>query len=188
MDLLRVFLFAGLVLHKLVWEILKTGNRADTKPASPGLFKRIVKYGKIGVLFFLIAQTLFLELLPIMNEPASLRAIGAAIFALGLAIAITGRAQLGKNWANLEDRQVMRGQQLVQAGIYRYIRHPIYSGDMLLVLGLELALNSWLVLGVLVLIAIVFRQTTKEEALLARAFVNYSEYQKRTKRFIPFVV
>jgi len=135
MDLLRVFLFAGLVLHKLVWEILKTGNRADTKPASPGLFKRIVKYGKIGVLFFLIAQTLFLELLPIMNEPASLRAIGAAIFALWLAIAITGRAQLGKNWANLEDRQVMRGQQLVQAGIYRYIRHPIYSGDMLLVLS-----------------------------------------------------
>lgn len=188
MDLLRVFLFAGLVLHKVVWEILKTGNRTTIKPASPELLKRIVKYGKIGVLLFLIAQTLFLDLLPITNAPATLRGIGAAIFALGLAIAITGRAQLGKNWANLEDRQVISGQQLVQAGIYRYIRHPIYSGDMILLIGLELALNSWLVLGVIVLIVVVFRQATKEEAILARAFANYAEYQKHTKRFIPFIV
>jgi protein-S-isoprenylcysteine O-methyltransferase Ste14 len=188
MDILRLILFAGLLFHKLVWEVLKVNAPVATKPVSMSLPKRLVKYAKIGVLLFLIVQTLFLDVLPLTNEPSVLRAVGTSIFFLGLAIAVIGRAQLGKNWANVEDRQVMNGQQLVQHGIYKYIRHPIYTGDILLLIGLEVALNSWLVLGVIAVVIVVYRQATQEETILARAFANYAEYRRQTKRFIPFVI
>ena len=67
--------------------------------------------------------------------------MGLILYTAGLAIAIIGRIELGKNWANIEDYQVLHEQKLVDKGMYRLIRHPIYSGDILLIFGLELALN-----------------------------------------------
>ena len=190
MTILRIFLFLGLVLHKVVWEVLKKPASRTTvsapRPAS-GL-KSLVKLVKIGVLLFLVVQTLFLDVFPISRDPQNLRVAGLILYVAGLAIAILGRVELGRNWANLEDYQVLSGQALVQTGIYRFIRHPIYTGDILLILGLELALNSWLVLGVIFLIAFVVRQTLAEEQILTRAFPDYAAYRKQTKMFIPYLV
>ena len=189
-DLYRLFLFGGLVLHKLVWEVLKrTDTPSQNSSAQPaGVFKRGVKAGKSLFLIFLVIQTLFLEIFPISEDPQLLFLVGGIIYLAGLTIAITGRVQLGKNWANLEDYQVLSGQHLVQNGIYRYIRHPIYTGDVLLILGLELALNSWLVLLVIPLVMIVVRQTLEEERVLQKSFPEYAEYRKNSKMFIPFIV
>jgi protein-S-isoprenylcysteine O-methyltransferase Ste14 len=76
---------------------------------------------------------------------------------------------------------------LITRSIYLYIRHPIYSSDMLLLLGLDLALNSWLVLAAAIPFLVLIRQALAEEALLSQAFPTYSGYCGRTKRFIPFV-
>jgi protein-S-isoprenylcysteine O-methyltransferase Ste14 len=88
----------------------------------------------------------------------------------------------------VEEAQVLPEQQVVSSGIYGYIRHPIYTGDLLLLAGLELALNSWLVLGVLAPLVMVVRRAKAEEAILSRALPEYADYTARTKRFIPFVV
>jgi protein-S-isoprenylcysteine O-methyltransferase Ste14 len=77
---------------------------------------------------------------------------------------------------------------LVQHGIYQYIRHPICTGDPLLLIGLDLALNSWLVLAVELPAAVVVRRTLAEEALLAQRLANYRTCCALTKRFIPFVL
>jgi protein-S-isoprenylcysteine O-methyltransferase Ste14 len=190
MDWLRIFLFSGMLLHKLVWEVMKSSGPASRKPRPAFTLtpKTIVKLGKSAVLLFLLVQTLFLDILPITGSPGTLRMIGTAIYVLGLATAIIGRLQLGRNWANLEDAQVLSNQRLVQDGIYRFIRHPIYTGDLLLILGLELALNSWLVVLFFALAAVVVRQTLAEEAILARSFPEYQGYRSRSKMFIPFVV
>jgi protein-S-isoprenylcysteine O-methyltransferase Ste14 len=110
------------------------------------------------------------------------------IFLTGLLMAVLGRLQLGRNWLDLEDSHVLPDQSLTTGGIYAYIRHPIYAGDILLLIGLELALNSWLVLAVLVPLAVVVRQVLTEESLLSNVFPGYESYRKRTKRFIPFIV
>ena len=83
---------------------------------------------------------------------------------------------------------MLPGQSVVERGIYRYIRHPIYTGDLVLLGGLQLALNSWLVLAVAPLAAVVIRRTLAEEALLDQRLAGYRAYCARTKRFIPFVV
>jgi protein-S-isoprenylcysteine O-methyltransferase Ste14 len=187
--LLRIYLFAGLFLHKLVWEILKRKDRVAIRRQNQGRtgLLMLVKAAKIVALGFLIVQTLFLKLFPITDKAAALRITGLGIYTLGLVVAIAGRLNLGKNWVDLEDRQALPGQSVVTHGIYRFIRHPIYAGDMLLVLGLELSLNSWLVMGVPFFFLVVLRHTLAEEAMLTAAFPDYQAYRRRTKRFVPFL-
>lgn len=187
---LRIFLFSGLVFHKLVWEIMKRGTPLSDNSEKPkrSIFNSLVKSAKILFLIFILVQTLFLNILPISNEPLLLRIIGTVIYTIGLSTAVIGRVHLGNNWANLEDYQILSTQKLVNKGIYRFIRHPIYTGDVLLLIGLELALNSWLVLGILLLIPYIVWQASAEEALLIKTFPDYSTYRENTKMFIPFVI
>ena len=206
--IIRIILFSGLIIHKLIWEVWKrkypSGDRSKVDPRVSlpnsaatnvvsqrlprGAFKKVIKLCKIGFLLFLLVQSLFLNVLPIENPPSFLQYAGLALFLSGLCISIAARIRLGQNWTDLEDRKVLPGQVLVQSGIYRYIRHPIYAGDVLLITGLELALNSWLfVLGILIAV-VVIRNALQEEALLANAFPEYAEYCLRTKRFLPFVI
>lgn len=190
-ELYQIYLFIGMLIHKLVWEVLKrqSGSRAPEHTPWSWSLSNLMKVIKIAFLVFLVIQTLFLDsLFPITANPNAIRMIGIGIYTLGLVLAIVGRIQLGNNWVNLEDAQVLSHQQLVDAGIYRFIRHPIYSGDFLLVLGLELALNSWLVLIVLPLAIVIYRQANAEEKLLVEAFPQYPEYQRRTKMFLPYII
>jgi len=186
-DLVRLLLFLGLVLHKAVWEILKRPHRPPRRATLP-LRLRLVKALKVLALAFLLAQTLFLDLLPILASPARLRLLGGALYLLGLGAAITARVQLGRNWLDLESFAVRPGQTIVNRGIYRYVRHPIYTGDVFLLTGLELALNSWLVLAAVPLALFIVKQVVAEETLLSRTFASYAHYCTETKRFIPFVV
>src|SRR4029434_6394503 len=112
---------------------------------------------KILVLAFLLVQTLFLDILPISGAPAQLHLLGGAFYLLGLSLAITARMQLGRNWLDLENFDVRPTQTIVDRGIYRYVRHPIYTGDLLLVAGLELVLHSWRVLAFLSVLVCMFR-------------------------------
>lgn len=190
MGVLRVILFSGLVFHKLVWEVLK---RRESVPAvrprpETSAAKSFVKAAKTAVLVFIIIQTLFLDLLPISDKPTGLRVVGTLIFLVGLATAVSGRVQLGENWANIEDYQILQEQSLVTDGVYRYVRHPIYAGDVLLLIGLELALNSWFVLGVIIPALVVVRNVMREEAILSQSFPGYETYRRQTKRFIPFIL
>jgi protein-S-isoprenylcysteine O-methyltransferase Ste14 len=185
---LRLCLFSGLALHKLVWEILKARNRPIQKSRVTRKtgFLKLIKLAKICALAFLLVQTLFLNFLPIMDNSALLRAAGVVIFTLGLAVAILGRVNLGKSWIDMEDYQNLPCHSLVTHGIHRFIRHPIYAGDFMLILGLELALNSWFVLAVLPLSLVIIKQSIVEEAFLVKVFPGYEAYRARTKKFIPF--
>lgn len=183
-DLLRLYLLAGLVAHKALWEWMKRGR---PKGARPKLQTGIVKAVKIAILSGIVVQTLLPEILPIADDPRIPRMVGAVLFTLGLAIAMVGRVQLGSNWSDIESVEVRQQHLVVSQGIYCYIRHPIYVGDLVLLIGLELALNSWLVLGALALAPVVLRQAVREEQTLVATLPGYADYCARTKRFIPFV-
>ena len=186
---LRAALLAGLVLHKAVWELMKRGRPTSHRRASPaGPVLRLIKLTKIGVLGFLVIQTLFLSVLPISNEPRDIQAVGLLLFAIGLSVALAGRIALGKNWSDIENPTLETNHKVVSAGIYRFIRHPIYVGDVLLITGLELSLNSWLVVGAVPLLAYVVYRTAIEEQQLRQNLPGYAAYQMRTKKFVPFVI
>lgn len=187
MLILQVYLFLGLITHKVIWEVLR--QRADAKPIeSKALTLTLIKAVKISILLGVIVQIwLPVDVLQIAANSLGMRSLGVVVYTLGLIIAIAARIQLGKNWANIETGQVLERQTVVARGVYGYVRHPIYVGDLLLLIGLELALNSWLVLGVLILAPIVMLKAIKEEQMLVDALPGYAAYCSRSKRFIPFV-
>lgn len=186
MLLLQIYLLSGLLLHKVIWEALR--RRADDKPVERASVKlSAVKGVKIAILLGVIVQIWLPEVFPIASDPYLLRIIGTCIYTVGLVTAIAARFQLGENWANIETGQILKSQKVVATGVYAYVRHPIYIGDLLLLLGLELALNSWLVLGVLVLAPVVMLKAIKEERMLAEELSGYEAYCRSSKRFIPFV-
>lgn len=182
----RAWLLAGLIFHKAVWEALKRGAPDAARPAG-GV--TLVKLVKIGVLAGILLQCVLpFDLLPMFSErpPLALWS-GLALFTAGLIVAVAARIELGRNWSDIETAHLTSGHAVVSTGLYRFIRHPIYTGDLLLLPGLELALNSWLVLGVAALAAVVSAKAAREERDLAGGLPAYAAYCRRTKRFIPFV-
>jgi protein-S-isoprenylcysteine O-methyltransferase Ste14 len=187
MLLIQIYLFSGLVLHKVIWEVLRMRS-GITEGATGSARLTVVKLVKIMIFLGILIQIWLPDILPISSEPFVVRSIGIALFSLGLITAIAARIQLGDNWSNIETAKVLADHAVVDRGIYGYVRHPIYTGDLLLLIGLELALNSWLVLGALALCPIVMWKAIKEEKMLLRKLTGYVEYHQRTKRFIPFVI
>ncbi len=188
MLLLQIYLFLGLVLHKVIWEVLRIRSGTTNEGATGSARLTLVKLIKITIFLGILVQIWLPDILPISNEPTLVRATGIVLFSLGLLTAIAARIQLGDNWSNIETAKVLDDHAVVDKGLYGYVRHPIYTGDLLLLIGLELALNSWLVVGALALCPIVMWKAIKEEKMLLRKLTGYGEYHGRTKRFIPFVI
>lgn len=187
---LQIYLLAGIVVHKALWEALKnrsSGGDALKRERQP-IYLKLIKGAKIGILLGIVAQTMAPDVLPITSSPFDLRVAGVLIYTAGLVIAVFGRIQLGANWSDIETSQVLRNHRVVSHGLYRYIRHPIYVGDLMFLAGLELSLNSWLVLAAGLLAPVALWMAVREERMLAETLPGYEAYRARTKRFIPFVI
>jgi protein-S-isoprenylcysteine O-methyltransferase Ste14 len=104
---------------------------------------------------------------------------------LGLAIALWARIHLGNYWS---DKVVLKDDhQLIRTGPYAYMRHPIYSGVLLGVLGTALIVNQW---RGLLAFALLFGNYTikakREERILASRFEKgFDEYQSGTGFLLP---
>ncbi len=186
----RAILLLGLIGHKLLWELLKAQDATarEAPRRADGLGLRCVKSLKVVALLAVVVQTVGVRAWPIAKRPGALSRVGLALYLVGLGTAVLGRLHLGKSWTNLEDTPAGASQRLVTSGIYRLIRHPIYTGDLLLLIGLELALNSWLVLGAVVPLLVVVCRARAEERHLGQTFPEYEAYRKRTRMFLPFLI
>ena len=187
---LRVYLLAGLTAHKATWELLKRRNEwpEAAKGFLPNLVLRIVKGAKIALTLGLIIQLFLPEILPITGTPLRPRIAGIVLFTFGLLIAVLARVELGKNWSDIELGEVRPDHRLINRGVYRYVRHPIYAGDLTMLLGFQLALNSWLILAIVVIAIPTVYGALREEKMLAKSVADYEAYCAQTKRFIPFVI
>ena len=114
------------------------------------------------------------------------RAAGQALLFAGGAFAFMGFLYLGTNlspWPRPKEKS-----ELVRSGVYGLVRHPIYTGLIFSTLGWALLVNGPLtLLYALCLTAVLDRKARYEEYLLRKRFAGYAEYQRRVKRFIPFI-
>lgn len=116
-----------------------------------------------------------------------LGAIGAVGFACGIALAVWARVYLGSNWGMPMSQRVE--PELVTSGPYRFVRHPIYSGILLALLGTALATNLLGLILVVVLCGYFYYSATVEERNLTAIFPTaYPAYRVSTKMLIPFVL
>ena len=123
--------------------------------------------------------------LELYDRPVELRLLAAALCVGGLAVAFWARATLAGNWSsNVTFKQ---DHELIQTGPYRWARHPIYTGLLLMALGTALIsgrAGAWL--GVLLMTLGFWIKLKYEEELLLRHFPDtYPSYQKRVKALVP---
>ena len=86
--------------------------------------------------------------------------------------------------------RVSRQGEIIKRGIYKWVRHPSYTGGMLFNMGLALALTNWrslLLVAAGMLVMYVYRVHVEEMALLKVHKDDYREYMQDTKRFVPFI-
>jgi len=134
--------------------------------------------------FVLIA---ILVLLPGRHDwpvPAALTVVCSVATVLGLAVMVIGATGLGRGLTATPLPNAHA--QLRTGGLYRFARHPIYSGLMLTMGSITVASGSGfrlLTLGVLVLLLTV--KARWEETRLTERFEGYASYAARTPRFVP---
>lgn len=109
------------------------------------------------------------------------------IVGAGLSLMIVSAIQLGRSYSSLT--QPRASGVFVRRGIYRYVRHPIYTGFMIVSLAFLLSRPTLPVGAAYLLIVLVTNvRAAMEERLLEEKYPEYPEYRRSTKRYIPFVI
>jgi protein-S-isoprenylcysteine O-methyltransferase Ste14 len=113
--------------------------------------------------------------------------VAVAICGLGLFVAVWSRKVLGTEWSR--DVELKEGHKLVERGPYRLMRHPIYTGHLLMGLGTAIASGFLIAFVGLASFAVGFWiKLNQEERLLVRGFPDeYPAYRARVKALIPYV-
>jgi protein-S-isoprenylcysteine O-methyltransferase Ste14 len=159
-------------------------SASGSKESVPGGWRpRLTGVTAVGV--FLIAAIFRNDGLAVRSPV--LAAIGALVYACGIALAIWARLRLGRDWGMPMTQRAE--PELVTSGPYRFIRHPIYSGLLTAVLGTALVNNVLGLIIVAVLAPYFYYCAIIEERNLAAAFPEaYPEYRSKTKMLIPFLL
>jgi protein-S-isoprenylcysteine O-methyltransferase Ste14 len=125
--------------------------------------------------------------IPLLPDLPVMNAAGIVFLVSGLVLAIIARKKLADNWSAAVVIKV--DHELITTGIYHRIRHPIYSGIMLMATGTSLSIGtSGALLAFLVIGLAIWLKLSREEMLLTEHFgAEYEEYKKHTKKLIPYI-
>ena len=120
------------------------------------------------------------------SVPAAVSLIGDVAVAVGLGVVVLVVIQ--NSYASTTV-QVASGQKVVSTGLYGLVRHPMYTGNVLMLVGLPLALGSYWALALVIPgVAVLAARIRDEEKLLGEELDGYREYtQKVRSRLIPYV-
>lgn len=187
MTLTSIIIITSWIILWLLWLITSFFQKRSKE--KPPLLARMFYSGLFAISIFLL---LFSSRIYILNYiiiyVSTLVNILAIIFSIsGLIICIYSRIILGSNWS--KDVMIKKDHQLITKGPYKYIRHPIYTGLLMLYLGTMLAIgNVGSVLGFIILAFSFYLKANEEENLMIKNFgERYILYQRETKKFLPYL-
>jgi len=183
-------------LFPVVWLVFiavwfAMSRRVKTVAEHESAFSTFSHYAPLAVGIFLLAAPrlpvfpLDVRFVPLALWPVRL---GAVLTVAAVAFAIWARVRIAGNWSS--SVTLKRGHELIVAGPYRFVRHPIYTGILFGLLGTALAVGEWRALiGVAFAAGAYWRKLMIEEAVMRREFGDaYARYAERTPALIPFVI
>ena len=114
--------------------------------------------------------------------------VAAALTAAGLLFAVWARRYLGPNWS--ATLAIKEGHELITTGPYAIVRHPIYAGLVLAIVGSAMAIGEWrALLGAVIAVLAFVRKFRLEERWMHEQFGEaYRTYRQRVPALIPFIV
>jgi len=189
------FPYAILFWVTFLWAFLREAgivNRAQKEAAKGG-----APDDKGSLRFLLLAQGLgfgaafYLAWMPWgrFADPRLAFWIGLVLLVAGAILRRLCFRALGASFTG--EVRVRRDQQVVNAGPYRWVRHPAYTAGILMIAGAATALGNGVGVVIATLLSIVgyaYRVRVEERALTSTLGDDYRVYAASTKRFIPFVI
>ena len=183
---------------KITWFIVLTywiisGRRAKKVDQQETVFKRFMQYWFPIIIASLLlgpgewfGHTWLRE--NFVEHTNLVGTIGLSISILGAIIACTSRYLLGNNWSLSVQKK--ENHQLIQTGMYKVVRHPIYTGLLLLFTGNAIIVGDYrAIIAVIIVFVSFWFKLKKEEQWLTETFgTEYIEYQKQTKALIPYLL
>jgi len=172
-----------LVLGWVLWLTPFFRARQAEKPA-----KQVDRRARWGILLVAIAYTLiwqghFWERSP---QPWQV-ALSIVLFVLASLLSWSGARALGRQWRI--DAGLSADHELVMSGPYRFVRHPIYTSLLCILLGTGFLITPWRLLLPAILLFVIGTEIRVriEDNLLASQFGDrFSEYKKHVPAYIPF--
>jgi protein-S-isoprenylcysteine O-methyltransferase Ste14 len=199
-EIMHLFQFSGRSIFSLIlwiafaiWTVpeviaWKVKRSADSSAArDQGSLNLIVALWWIGIVLD-FSFSLLLPRASIVWQRTRFFIAGICLMLLGVALRWHSVSVLGRYFTF--DVAIQSGKTLVEAGPYRYIRHPSYTGALLSLFGFGLSLGNWagLAAGLCCLgFAYAYRIPIEEAALCAALGETYRQYLKRTWRLVPFL-
>jgi protein-S-isoprenylcysteine O-methyltransferase Ste14 len=124
---------------------------------------------------------------PLYTMQSPMNVVGALIFIIGLVITVNAQMTLKRNYSGT--LRIREGHQLITHGIYKYVRHPVYTGTLLRTFAIPIYTTSLLgFLFALVGIPLFIYRIGVEEQMLIEEFSDeYLEYTKATRKLFPYV-
>jgi protein-S-isoprenylcysteine O-methyltransferase Ste14 len=181
MHIVALVMLVAWVLFWVYWLAASVGVKAGR--SRWGRFAGI-RVAAILIVLLLLRERVFTRQ-TVSNDPV-LESIGLVIFIAGLAVAVWARIYIGQNWGAPMSEKV--DPELVTTGPYRTIRHPIYSGIILAMIGTAIAVSWYWLIAVVLLGAYFIYSATVEERYMTDLFPDaYPAYKRTTKMLIPFV-
>ena len=181
----------------LLYWILKSRSVKPTEVRMQGLSQYRWWFLLLAVVFLISERLSFIS--PFTTQqfvlfssnsttPELIKIIGIFLAIAGLSIAIIARWKLDTNWSS--DVDLKKDHELITTGIYAYVRHPIYTGVLLMGIGSVIYYQTIIeVVSFFALLFLFIYKYTKEEKLLVKYFPkNYPAYKKKVKALIPFVI
>jgi protein-S-isoprenylcysteine O-methyltransferase Ste14 len=112
--------------------------------------------------------------------------VGLAMVGAGLAFAVWARAHLGRNWSG--SVTVKEGHELIRSGPYGYVRHPIYTGLIAMLIGTVLisATGRSLAGLVIILVALIYKLRSEERFMRETFPGEYERYSAQVPALVPF--
>jgi protein-S-isoprenylcysteine O-methyltransferase Ste14 len=124
---------------------------------------------------------------PVSSSPL-IQYVGLSLIISGMIFRFVSIMVLGKFFT--VDVTIREDHKLKKDGIYRYLRHPSYSGSILSFIGFGLSLNNWfslLVISLPVTVVMIYRIKVEEKLLVEQFGTEYLDYMKSTRRLIPWI-
>lgn len=163
----------------LYWLVAAAGAKSGSRPG------RNVRPGLLAIIAVILLRV-FRGSSPTVRAAAP-QAIGLAVLVAGLGLAVWARIYLGRNWGMPMTEK--DEPELVTSGPYRFIRHPIYSGLLLGMVGTALATNPYWFIALGIMGVYFTYSALVEEGLMTASFpAVYPDYKARTKMLIPFLL
>ena len=160
---------------------MKGGPQAERRPA-----QRIIMVGASLAFLSLLAVPALDYRFHWSSVPVVGVVLGNVLFAIGFLF--VGRVYRENTYTSATI-EIHEGQRVIDTGPYAIVRHPMYSGALLYMLGTPLALGSyWGLLGFVLMLLVIVWRLQDEERMLARELRGYAEYRQRVRwRLLPGV-